>query len=829
MTQRRGIKALLGPTNTGKTTRALEMMLTYETGMIGFPLRLLARENYDLLCEKCGVHRVALVTGEERIIPPLARYYVATVEAMPLSESFSFMAVDEIQMVTDPQRGHVFTNRLLYHRGEECTVFMGSSAMEDLIQRLVPDVEIEHCERFSSLDYLGHHDLGSLPRGSAVVAFSARDVYENGDYLRKVRGGVAVVLGSMSPQARKLQVGLFERGEVDYLVSTDAIGMGLNLRIDHVAFSHLHKFDGQISRPLQAMEIGQIAGRAGRGDKDGTFGVTGRAPSIASSHVQTVKHNSYDSYKKAFWRNPRLSWNSPRALLKSLKVKPPHRCLITTVLGDDERALAVLAMKPRIQSEAKTPERVKLLWDVCRIPDYEKQFFRKRMGFLERIYRELCENGGYLPTHWVEQEMRILRFCEDHTTDMMHHLGRIRTWSYMTEQHRWISGHEEWHARLMTWEEELSERLHNRLMDRFVGEEGRSHAKNQDYREDLLDHMERDEERGDLVSRGHVVASMRGLVCQTDKASVSVPRERIHGWLRAREEELTRPLLSLLSEGEEHKDMAWNLEGKCHYRGGVWARCAGKGSCYPEMGVEVVSDWLSDGRRTVLTEALKLWQERWCRHHFSSLDVLEARSGLEDLSWLFAGMRSGWGVMVGEDMTPQHREVLKAWQERPFFRRYFRFNPYMVYMKDLMKSVHVKGRGMVKGAPEVLTDIHWTLVHDEEAGIRKGEWQALGFVPMGHYVLRADVWSGYRRVRGRKMMGNKDVKSLFRVKSRDILESFLYGEGWEKQKEGTWVYKGHKGKKPKVFRGKKKPFNPVIDKKWLHDQKKIRVKDQKKV
>ncbi|HHZ75233.1 MAG TPA: hypothetical protein EYN55_00825, partial [Rhodospirillales bacterium] len=366
------IIAALGPTNTGKTYLAFERMLGYGSGMIGFPLRLLARENYERAVTIKGSRQVALITGEEKIVPPYAKYYFCTVESMPIDKSVAFLAVDEIQMCSDPERGHIFTDRLLHARGRQETMFMGAESIKPLIKKLVPEIKITSRRRFSTLTYSGPRNIVRLPPRTAVVGFAAADVYEIAELICRQRGGAAIVMGALSPRTRNAQVNLFQNGDVDYLVATDAIGMGLNMDVDHVAFSSVSKFDGTVRRDLRSDELGQISGRAGRHMSDGTFGVTGDAQDLSPEIVEAIESHAFMPLKFLFWRNPFLDYSDIDTLLSTLGRAPNQRGLVKVQEPDDERFLKDMLNDPKIMASAKGEDVVRLLWEVCQVPNYKK-------------------------------------------------------------------------------------------------------------------------------------------------------------------------------------------------------------------------------------------------------------------------------------------------------------------------------------------------------------------------------------------------------------------------------------------------------------------------
>lgn len=464
--------AVLGPTNTGKTHLALERMLAHHSGMIGFPLRLLARENYDRIVRLKGRGSVALVTGEERIIPPNPRWFVCTVEAMPLDRDVAFLAIDEVQMCADRERGHVFTDRLLHARGYAETMFLGAETAKRLIRALVPGVEFIARPRFSTLSWTGPKKITRLPRRSAAVAFSAAEVYGMAELVRRQRGGAAVVFGALSPRTRNAQVAMYQAGDVDYLVATDAIGMGLNMDIDHVAFAQLAKFDGRGMRRLSPAELGQIAGRAGRHMNNGTFGTTtgvdGRdVGPLEPATIAAIEEHRFSSLTAFHWRNADLEFGSPQALLRSLDAPPPLPALIRTRDADDHLTLAALAADKEITALADDRAGVRLLWESCQIPDFRKALGDAHVHLVGRIFRHLRVDGG-LPSDWVAAQVTRLDSVEGDIDTLLERLARIRTWTYVAHRPHWLADAAHWQARAREVEDRLSDALHERLTQRFV-------------------------------------------------------------------------------------------------------------------------------------------------------------------------------------------------------------------------------------------------------------------------------------------------------------------------------------------------------------------------
>ncbi|MDE2184747.1 MAG: disulfide oxidoreductase [Alphaproteobacteria bacterium] len=501
------ITAVLGPTNTGKTHFAIERMLAHKSGMIGLPLRLLAREVFDKVVRLKGTKAAALITGEEKIVPPGAQYYVCTAEAMPVGIGAAFLAIDEIQLCADPERGHIFTDRLLHSRGDEETVFLGADTMRGAIQRFVPQTYFTSRARFSDLAYTGSKKLTRLPRRSAVVGFSAEDVYGIAELIRSQRGGAAVVLGALSPRTRNAQVALYQSGDVDFLVATDAIGMGLNMDVDHVAFSALEKFDGFATRPLKPEEIGQIAGRAGRHMNDGTFGVTAEAEPLDEEISARVENHHYDPVRVLQWRNSALSFQSLDNLIASLDEPPPLRGLVKARHASDVVALRLLAAQDEIHDRARAPAQVRLLWDTCQLPDFHKLSSDEHARLVRTIFLHLSSDDGVLPDDWLARQIDRLDVIEGDVATLSGRLAHIRTWTYAANRPGWVRDSGHWQNVTRAVEDRLSDALHERLTQRFI--DRRASA--------LIRHLREDDEiqlvlddSGDVAVAGEVIGKLDG-------------------------------------------------------------------------------------------------------------------------------------------------------------------------------------------------------------------------------------------------------------------------------------------------------------------------------
>jgi ATP-dependent RNA helicase SUPV3L1/SUV3 len=462
------VVAVLGPTNTGKTHFAIERMIGHATGVIGLPLRLLAREVYDRIATIKGRASVALITGEEKIVPAHPNWFVCTVESMPLDREFDFVGIDEIQLAADAERGHVFTDRLLRARGRHETMFVGAETIRPLIRRLAPEAEFITRPRFSALNYAGPKKLSRLAPRTAVIAFSANEVYAVAEAIRSRRGGAAVVMGALSPRTRNAQVALYQSGEVDYLVATDAIGMGLNMEIDHVAFAGLRKFDGHAARALSAAEIGQIAGRAGRYLNPGSFGLTDDAGALSPQIIERVENHRFDALTVLRWRNSDLDYATINTLVGSLEARPPADCLTRGRNGVDYLTLRALATDPEIRRRASSKARVGLLWQVCRVPDFRQVMLDSHVQMAAKLFRHLTGPDEVLPADWMARQMSALDRVDGDIDALSTRIAFIRTWTYVSHRTDWLRDAAHWQGRAREIEDRLSDALHQRLTQRFV-------------------------------------------------------------------------------------------------------------------------------------------------------------------------------------------------------------------------------------------------------------------------------------------------------------------------------------------------------------------------
>ena len=655
------VKAVLGPTNTGKTHLAIERMLAHASGIIGFPLRLLARENYDRMVAQKGARHVALITGEEKIVPPDARWFSCTVEAMPLDRDAEFLAVDEIQLCADPDRGHVFTDRLLHARGLVETMFLGAETIRPLLQRLVPQASVETRPRMSQLSHAGLVKLVRLPPRSAVVAFSAADVYAIAELIRRRRGGCAVVMGRLSPRTRNAQVALYQDKEVDFLVATDAIGMGLNMDVDHVAFASLRKFDGQRPRRLSAAEVAQIAGRAGRGMRDGTFGTTGQCRPLDDDVVAAVEAHSFDALDQLCWRNSDLDLTHVDTLLAGLTAPPPGPGLVKGNDAADLETLTALAQEPETRRLAQGRRMVRRLWEACQIPDFRKLADDTHTRLCARVFGHIARDQR-LPTDWLASQIGALARADGDIDTLMQRLSGVRVWSYIAARTDWVQDSPHWQGRAREVEDLLSDALHERLTSRFVDRRAALLMRRLEAgeKEELLSAVTR---RGDVVVEGHSVGRIGGFSFFPDPAAVGDEKKLV---LRAARRALREEMPRRVALVEADADAVFTLadDQSVTWDGVPIARLKrGANALRPRVQV-LDSEFLDGAQRERLRIRLQRFLDDKVNADLAPLRAAADRGSRQrGFRGLLHRLTEALGLIAGEEgdnLSPQSRAALKA-------------------------------------------------------------------------------------------------------------------------------------------------------------------------
>ena len=507
------ITAVLGPTNTGKTFLAIETMLSFDSGMIGFPLRLLAREVYDRVIKKIDPEKVALITGEEKIIPPNAMYFLCTVESMPIGKNLDFVGIDEIQMCSDHERGHIFTDRLLNLRGEKLTMFMGANTIKNIISKLDGDIEFINKDRLSKLVYMGYKKISRIERKSAIIAFSTEEVYAIAELIRRQKGGAAIVMGSLSPKTRNAQVNLYQSGDVDYLVATDAIGMGINMDLDNIYFSNLKKFDGKKLRRLNLSEIGQIAGRAGRYLNDGSFGITEDVEKINADEINLIENHKFAEIRTLYWRNSKLNFTNSSNLLKSLEEKPNYEWLRRINECEDEKVLKYFLKENNSKINNRNENQLKLLWECCQIPDFVKKNYGQHLEVVNKVFEFLNGKEGKITNQYMKKQLQQLDKLEGNVDSISNRIANVRTWSYVANKINWVENQDYWIERTKNLEDKLSDRLHEELTKSFIDK--RASVLSKGLKQDITLKTEILENRKVLINK-HLIGQLNGLKLELD-------------------------------------------------------------------------------------------------------------------------------------------------------------------------------------------------------------------------------------------------------------------------------------------------------------------------
>ncbi len=732
------VSAVLGPTNTGKTHLAVERMLGHATGVIGLPLRLLAREIYDRIVAQKGSGAAALLTGEEKIVPAHARWWVCTVEAMPTDRRFEFLAVDEIQLIGDPDRGHVFTDRLLHARGREETMFLGAETAKPLIRRLVPEAEFVSRPRFSHLTYSGPKKLSRLPKRTAIVAFSAQDVYAIAELIRRQRGGAAVVLGALSPRTRNAQVALFQNREVDFLVATDAIGMGLNMAVDHVAFAETRKFDGIAPRNLTAGEIGQIAGRAGRHMNDGTFGTTAELSGLDEEIVSRVEDHRFVALSRARWRNVDLDFSSAEALLRSLGRAPPLDCLMRAREADDEYALRALAADADLAPLITGRERVKMLWRVCQVPDFRKSSADAHARLLAHIFRYLATRPGVLPTDWVARQVAQIDRTEGDIDTLSQRIAYVRTWTYIAHQGDWLAKSEDWCARTRAIEDRLSDALHDRLTQRFVDRRTAFLVRQLKDRQDFAVALDGD---GGVRLDNTYLGRIEGLAFKPDATSAGVEGRA----LRAAAARTIGPLLARRATAfAKCDDTAISLadDGRLWWDNAPVARlAAGDHVLRPRVSL-TIGEELQGSLREAVLKRLTSWTKGQVDTVFAPLERIASAELGAPARGIGYQLQEGLGLLARRPVAgqiallePADHSRLKALGLR--MGRRFLFLPAL--LKPAATRLKVILQAVADGRPAPLPPPPGRIVLPVDSDQSPSHWHAAGFAVCGPVAVRVDM------------------------------------------------------------------------------------------
>jgi len=607
------IVALLGPTNTGKTYLAIEKMLQYESGIFGLPLRLLAREVYDKCVKKVGKEKVALITGEEKIVPGSADYFICTVESMPKDKIVDFIAIDEIQMCADRERGHVFTDRLLNLRGEKITMFLGSQVMKKIIEDLVKNVEFVRQERFSKLTYSGYKKISRLDGKAAIIAFSIEEVYALAELVRRQKGGAAVIMGSLSPKTRNSQVELYQSGDVGYLVATDAIGMGLNMDINEIYFSNLKKFDGKKTRRLSIVEISQIAGRAGRYKNDGNFGTTGDCESLNSDEIEKIENHHLPETKMLYWRNSKLDFKSQENLIASLELKPTNKNLIKINDSVDESVLRHLLKKG--ENNSLYSQNLELLWECCQIPDFEKKAYGQHINVVDTVFKFLSTRKKRIPNEYMKEQLKGLEKKHGNIDVLANRISNVRTWSYVANKKNWVENSDYWVQFTKNIEDNLSDKLHQELTRSFIDKKISILSKG--LKQDLVLKTEVSEENKVLID-GQDIGELKGLKFVVEFTSSTLDTD-IKSIKKAARRGIHKELMERVNKIVKDKKIILQEDHKIYWNGNPIARIK-KGENYLNPEIEIIADdALPKNSKDDLNIFLKDWMSNYINEELGDL------------------------------------------------------------------------------------------------------------------------------------------------------------------------------------------------------------------
>jgi ATP-dependent RNA helicase SUPV3L1/SUV3 len=752
-----GVTAVLGPTNTGKTHLAIERMLGHSSGIIGLPLRLLAREVYNKVAERAGPDAVALVTGEEKIKPPNPRYWVSTVEAMPRDLDVAFLAIDEVQLGADLERGHVFTDRMLNRRGREETLVLGAQTVRPMVERLLPGAHVLTRPRLSQLSFAGEKKITRLPRRSAVVAFSAEEVYAIAELIRRQRGGAAVVLGSLSPRTRNAQVALYQSGDVEYLVATDAIGMGLNLDVDHVAFASDRKFDGYQFRKLNPAELAQIAGRAGRATRNGSFGTTGRCPPFETDLAQALESHSFEPIKLLQWRNTALEFSSIGALQASLAETPKENGLTRAPIAEDILVLEHAARDDDIRALATTRAAVERLWDVCQVPDYRKISPATHAELATTLYGFLMREGA-IPADWFARQVDQADHADGDIDTLSNRIAHIRTWTFAANRPDWLADPEHWQGVTRAVEDKLSDALHERLTERFV--DRRTSVLMRRLRENTV--LETDiSKSGEVVVEGHAIGRLDGFMFTPDASNAGSDAKALAG---AAQKALAGEIDARATRLAQAPDGQFVLatDGAIRWIGQpVGKLVAGEGVLKPRVRI-IADEHLTGAPRDAVQGRLDLWLKT---HIERLLETLFRLAAAEDVTGIARGIAFQLTEALGVLDRQQVAEEVKGLDQpaRATLRKYgVRFGAYHIYVPALLKP-----------APRVLATQLFALKHGgpETKGIEAIE-QLAG---SGRTSIAADkdIAKMLYRTAGYRVCGERAVRVDILERLADLIRPAL--------------------------------------------------------
>ena len=811
------IIALLGPTNTGKTHLAIEKMLEFNSGIFGLPLRLLAREVYDKCVNKVGDEKVALITGEEKIIPNSAQYFICTVEAMPKDKEVDFIAVDEIQMCGDRERGHIFTDRLLNFRGEILTMFLGSQIMKNIISKIIPETHFMEQQRFSKLSYNGHKKISRLDRKSALIAFSVEEVYAIAELVRRQKGGAAVIMGSLSPKTRNSQVEIYQSGDVDYLVATDAIGMGLNMDIEQVSFSNLKKFDGKKTRRLRTTEISQIAGRAGRYKVDGKFGVTGGCENLEPDEIERIENHKLDDIKFLFWRNSDLNFKSPEDLIKSLEKKPSSKNFFKISDSLDENVLKYLVRDKKIEF---SNDKLGLLWECCQIPDFQKKAFT-HIDVVTRVFNFLNSKKNKIPNEYMKKQLQGLDKYSGNIDMISNKVSNVRTWSYVANKKNWVENSDYWIQMSKDIEDSLSDKLHTELTKSFIDK--RISVLSRGLKQDLKLKTTITEEN-DLIIDGQLIGKLKGLRLNLEFTSNTLDTD-IKSLKKAARQGVSQELANRVKEITSEKNLELKNDYKIYWKENPVGKLK-KGNNYLSPEFEIICDEILDFKSK---EKLTFFINDWLKNFISSelhdlINLIKLKNKNKYLRALAYQLYENNGVMKRSELESIVNSISK--EERKQFRNLgIKIGRYHIFLIKMLKPKAVglrillwrfynndlsKHNEIPKSGLNFLVDI--------KHKFNRKFLLLCGFEKFQNFYIRVDILEKLflkimKNTKEGKFKINSEMMNLLGCSKENFFEIMkLMNYKKEKDKPELFSYKGFKSGKNKVnfMNRKNNPFKKLM-------------------
>ena len=810
------IIALLGPTNTGKTHDSIEKMLEFESGIFGLPLRLLAREVYEKCIKKIGSNKVALITGEEKIIPNSANFFICTVESMPKDKVVDFVAIDEIQMCADKERGHIFTDSLLHSRGEKLTMFLGSQVMRNIIHDLVDGVEFLKKERLSKLSYSGYKKISRLDRKIAIIAFSIEEVYAIAELVRRQKGGAAVIMGSLSPKTRNSQVELYQSGDVDYLVATDAIGMGLNMDIDQIYFSNLKKFDGKKTRRLNLVELSQIAGRAGRYKNNGSFGTTGDCESLNSDEIEKIENHNLPDTKVLYWRNSNLNFDTQGKLIASLEVKPTDKNLIKTNESADEIVLRFL-LKKNLENNIYS-NNLKLLWECCEIPDFEKKVYGQHINVVDSVFKFLSIRKKRIPNEYMKTQLNGLGKKHGNIDVLANRISNVRTWSYVANKKDWVENADYWIQLTKNIEDNLSDRLHEELTKSFIDKKISILARG--LKQDVVLETTINEDNKVVIDKQYV-GKLKGLKFIIDFTSKNLDAD-LKSIKKAARKGVEKELVKRASVIIKEKNLSINLENQIIWQKNLIAKIK-KGEDYLSPEIELVAD---EALPLDTKKELEQFIKGWLSSHINDvlkdlINLTEVKIENQYLRALSFQLYENNGVLKRKNVDNVIKLISKE-ERKKLWNMGIKIGRYHVFLPKMLKPKAV-----------TLRTILWNIYNDISSNINIPKF-GLNFIINENFNEKFLLLCGFEKFKGyfiridilEKLFINiidKTINKKFKISSemmnllgcsKENFYKLMKLMNYKKTKEmDTYFFAGENEKnKDKIIikKNKTSPFNKLL-------------------